>query len=214
MHSILSTMYLTRKILLCFWLFNIDGTFFSRENLVYAFENPLTPGLAIRNGIKTAIIASSHILGSWRPLTVFAPLEETCLVNLTSQSLDMRMVTTKTVGTVTGGVLGKNNYEVVKVSCFWNTGSFNKTSMECRVYFFNLKYNSFKNALDHEDGIMVMNYPVVTDGEFPNPFFHGFSKLIGKKLKRPGDCSKVHSASTYQCSNVRLEKLEEFRRKL
>ncbi|XP_065208261.1 uncharacterized protein LOC135837050 isoform X3 [Planococcus citri] len=163
MHSILSTMYLTRKILLCFWLFNIDGTFFSRENLVYAFENPLTPGLAIRNGIKTAIIASSHILGSWRPLTVFAPLEETCLVNLTSQSLDMRMVTTKTVGTVTGGVLGKNNYEVVKVSCFWNTGSFNKTSMECRVYFFNLKYNSFKNALDHEDGIMVMNYPVVTD---------------------------------------------------
>ncbi|XP_065208258.1 uncharacterized protein LOC135837049 [Planococcus citri] len=191
-------MYLMRKILLCFLLFNIDDLFFFRENLVFAFENPLMPGLAIRTGIKTAIKASSHVLGSWKPLTLITPLEETCLVNLTSQSLDARIITPKTVSTVTGGVFGKDNYEFHKYSCFWNIGSCNETNMECRVYFFNLKYNSFRNALDHNDGIMVMNFPVATDGEFPNPLFHGFSKVIGKKLKRPGDCSKVHSAFTYR----------------
>ncbi|XP_065208257.1 uncharacterized protein LOC135837048 [Planococcus citri] len=191
-------MYLTRKILLWFSLFNIDGLFFSRENLVFAFENPLAPGLSVRTGIKTAIKASSHVLGSWKPLTVFTPLEETILANLTSQSLDFRMVTPKTVGTVTGGVFGKDNYEVVKASCFWNTGSCNETGVECRVYFFNLKYNSYEKALDYDDGIVVMNFPVATEGDFPNPLFHGLSKLFAKKLKRPGDCSKVHSAFTYR----------------
>ncbi|XP_065208263.1 uncharacterized protein LOC135837054 [Planococcus citri] len=191
-------MYFKRKILLCFLLFNIDGSFLSRENFVFAFENPLTPGLAIRTGIKTAIKASSHVLGSWKPLTLITPLEETSLVNLTSQSLDMRIITPKTVATVTGGVFGKDNYEFYKYSCFWNIGSCNETSLECRVYFFNLKYKSFKKALDHDDGIMVMNCPVATDGDFPNPLFHGLSKLFGRKLKRPGDCSKVHSAFTYR----------------
>ncbi|XP_065208264.1 uncharacterized protein LOC135837055 [Planococcus citri] len=191
-------MYSIRKILLCFLLFNIDGLFFSRENFVFAFEELFTPGLAVRTGIKTAIKASSELLGSWRPLTFFNALDETSLVNLTSTSLDMRILTPKTVATITGGVFGKDNYEYHKYSMFWKIGPWNETSLRSRVYFFNLKYITFEKALDHDDGVIVLNFPIATDGDFPNPLFHGLSKLIGSKLIRPGDCSKVLCALTYR----------------
>ncbi|XP_065208268.1 uncharacterized protein LOC135837057 [Planococcus citri] len=191
-------MYSMRKILLCFLLFNIDGLFFPRENFVLAFEDLFAPSLAVRTGIKSIIKASSQLLGSWKPLTIFTSMDETSLVNLTSKSFDMRVITPKTVATITGGVFGKDNYEFHKYSMFWKIGSCNETSLRARVYYFNLKYNSFEKALDHDDGIMVLNVPIATDGDFPNPLFHGLSKVIRKKMKQPGDYSKVHCALTYR----------------
>ncbi|XP_065208262.1 uncharacterized protein LOC135837052 [Planococcus citri] len=194
-------MYSMRKILLCFLLFNTYGLFFCGENFVFAFEELFSPGLAVRSGIKTAIKASSQLLGSWKPLTIFTAMDETSLVNLTSKSLDMRILTPKTVATITGGVFGKDNYEFHKYSMFWKIGSCdscNETSLGSRVYFFNLKYHTFEKALDHDDGVIVLNFPIATNGDFPNPLFHGLSKVIGNTLKRPGDCSKVHCAFTYR----------------
>ncbi|XP_065208273.1 uncharacterized protein LOC135837061 isoform X2 [Planococcus citri] len=188
----------TRKILV-FLLFNLNVLFFLGSNSVSAFGGePLTPGIAIRSGIRAAIEKTSKILGSWKPLTIFTPLKESCLANLTSQSLDVKILTPETVSTMTGGIFGKDVYEFYKFSLYWKIiKSCNTTSLESRVYYVNLKYGSFQEASRHEDGVVVMNFPVDTYGDFDNPVFAAFSALIQHKLKRPGDCTNVLSASTY-----------------
>ncbi|XP_065208271.1 uncharacterized protein LOC135837060 isoform X2 [Planococcus citri] len=191
-------MYTMTKLFV-FLLLNLNVLFFCGSNSVSAFGGELlTPGVAVRSSIKLAIEKTSKLLGSWKPLTIVTPLQESCLANLTSQSLDVTVLTPETVSSMSGGIFGRDFYEFHKVSLHWKSiTSCNTTSLESRVYYYNQKYGSFYNALCHEDGIVIIIFPIDTYGDFDNPGFDAFSGIIQHKLRRPGDYTKVFSALTY-----------------
>ncbi|XP_065208256.1 uncharacterized protein LOC135837047 [Planococcus citri] len=150
--------------------------------------------------IRTAIEVSSHVKCP-KPLTFFTALDETALVNQTARSLDVRLINPVTVATMTGGIFGNNLYELHRYQFFWQKCSCNTThNLDARVYYFNLKYESYEKALDYSDGVVIINLPIATNRDFPNPRFDPFSKVIQSKIKEPGCWTKVRSAFTYSGS--------------
>ncbi|XP_065208251.1 uncharacterized protein LOC135837044 [Planococcus citri] len=45
--------------------------------------------------------------------------------------------------------------------------------------------------------MVVVNFPVATHGDLPNPKFESFSKLLRTKIKQKGDYTKVNCGFTF-----------------
>ncbi|XP_065208246.1 uncharacterized protein LOC135837042 [Planococcus citri] len=148
--------------------------------------------------VKNAITSSCKFSKSAKPLTFYAALDEVCLLNRTSKSLEVTILNPVTVATMTGGSLGHDIYEFNNYQFYWHDAPCNATHhLEARVYYRNLKYDSFDEALDHPDGVVVVNFPIATNSDFPNWKFDQFSHVLQEELKGPECHAKIKSSFTY-----------------
>ncbi|XP_065222366.1 uncharacterized protein LOC135846932 isoform X1 [Planococcus citri] len=137
-----------------------------------------------------------------KPLTFLTPFDEVFVLKHTGRSLDLDLITPKTVGALTGGLLGENIYRFHKCRWYWqdglSSGNCNNGSvLESRLYYFNIKYGSFKNALHYPNGVIDVFIPIETNGHIYNPLYWEFEKQMGEKIKKPDDQALINGGVTY-----------------
>ncbi|XP_065208245.1 uncharacterized protein LOC135837041 [Planococcus citri] len=222
-HRVRAKMHSTRQLFLSYLLLNFIDFFYHRVDFVSAgdefgvgvstsldaiepVENSASSKLSVVSGVsnsiietvKNAITASCKYSKSPKPLTFYTALDEVCLLNRTKKSFEVTILNPVTVATMTGGSLGHDIYEFNNYQFYWHNAPCNATHhLEARVYYRNLKYDSFDVALDYPDGVVVVNFPIATNSDFPNSKFDHFSNVLQEKLKGPGCHAKIKSSFTY-----------------
>ncbi|XP_065208250.1 uncharacterized protein LOC135837043 isoform X4 [Planococcus citri] len=200
-------MHPTRKIFVFLLLIYLNGFGFFQSSLVSA-----GPVFDLYAESVRKLIEATTLVKVPKPLTFFTAAAETALVNLTKHSIDLKLISPVTVATMTGGIFGHDLYELYKYQLFWNKDTCNIThNLDAAVYYFNLKYGSYEKALEHPGGVVVITIPIATTGDFPNPTFDVFAKIIQANIHWPGSWTKAPSVATYTCLRVRSARLRVLR---